>query len=57
MPTHDKHRPNILFIMTDDQTVQEMSCYGSDILQTPNMDRIAHGGTRFSNCQQYNDFE
>ncbi len=57
MPTHDKHRPNIFFIMTDDQTVQEMSCYGSDILQTPNMDRIAHGGTRFSNCQQYNDLE
>ena len=50
MPTHNNHRPNILFIMTDDQTVQEMSCYGSDILQTPNMDRIAHGGTRFSNC-------
>jgi len=50
MPTHNNHRPNILFIMTDDQTVQEMSCYGSDILQTPNMDRIAYGGTRFSNC-------
>ena len=43
-------RPNILFVMTDDQTIQEMSCYGSDILQTPNMDRIAYGGTRFAGC-------
>ena len=43
-------RPNILFVMTDDQTVKELSCYGSKILQTPNMDRLARGGTRFANC-------
>ncbi len=44
-------RSNILFVMTDDQTVREMSCYGlSSILQTPNMDRIAAAGTRFDNC-------
>ena len=45
-----KHRPNILFIMTDDQTVNQMSCYGHPFLQTPNMDRIAFEGTRFTNC-------
>jgi arylsulfatase A-like enzyme len=45
------HRPpNILFIMTDDQTVREMSCYGHPIPPTPNMDRIASDGTRFTNC-------
>ncbi len=44
------NRPNVLFVMTDDQTVREMSCYGSRILETPNMDRIARGGTRFANC-------
>ena len=43
-------RPNILFVMTDDQTVKELSCYGSKILETPNMDRVARGGTRFANC-------
>ena len=43
-------RPNVLFVMTDDQTIREMSCYGSEILQTPNMDRIANGGTRFNYC-------
>ena len=43
-------RPNIIFIMTDDQTVNQMSCYGNQILKTPNMDRLALEGTRFTNC-------
>lgn len=43
-------RPNILFIMTDDHTVQAMSCYGSKINETPNLDRIAEAGMLFDNC-------
>ena len=43
-------RPNIIYIMTDDQTVNQMSCYGHPFLNTPNLDRIANEGTRFSNC-------
>jgi len=43
-------RPNILFIMTDDHASHAMSCYGSKINQTPNLDRIAEGGMRFDNC-------
>jgi len=43
-------RPNIIFIMTDDQTVDQMSCYGNPILRTPNMDRLANEGSRFTNC-------
>jgi arylsulfatase A-like enzyme len=39
--------PNLLFIMTDDQRQDAMSAYGNTILRTPNMDRIAAGGTRF----------
>ena len=42
--------PNILFIMTDDHAAHAMSCYGSRINQTPNLDRIAQGGMRFTNC-------
>ncbi len=34
-------RPNILFIMTDDHAVRALSCYGSRINETPNLDRIA----------------
>jgi len=44
--TTAKPRPNILFIMTDDHTTQAMSCYGSRINQTPNLDRIANEGIR-----------
>ena len=43
-------RPNILFIMSDDHASHAMSCYGSRVNQTPNLDRIADGGMRFDNC-------
>jgi arylsulfatase A-like enzyme len=43
-------RPNILFIMTDDHAAHAMSCYGSRVNQTPNLDRIAAQGMRFDNC-------
>jgi arylsulfatase A-like enzyme len=39
-------RPNILFIMTDDHASQAMSCYGSRVNRTPNLDRIANEGMR-----------
>src|SRR5439155_10931090 len=34
--------PNILYIMADDHAAHALSCYGSKINQTPNLDRIAH---------------
>ena len=40
--------PNIVFIMTDDQRQDAMTAYGNTILQTPNMDRIAQEGMRFT---------
>jgi arylsulfatase A-like enzyme len=36
--------------MTDDHTTQELSCYGNQIIRTPNLDRLADGGTRFANA-------
>ena len=42
--------PNILFIMSDDHASHAMSCYGSRINRTPQLDRIASGGMRFDNC-------
>src|SRR5437588_6525244 len=42
--------PNILYIMADDHAAHALSCYGSKINQTPNLDRIAHDGMRFTNC-------
>jgi arylsulfatase A-like enzyme len=43
-------RPNALFVMTDDQAVGQMSCEDNKLLSTPNMDRIAAGGTHFENA-------
>ena len=43
-------RPNILFIMTDDHAAHAMSCYGSKVNTTPQMDRLAKGGMRFTNA-------
>ena len=43
-------RPNILFIMSDDHASHAMSCYGSRINKTPNLDRLADGGMRFDSC-------
>ena len=43
-------RPNILFIFTDDHVTHSMSCYGSKINVTPNLDRIANEGMLFENC-------
>ena len=46
----DANRPNILFIFTDDHAAHAMSCYGSKINKTPNLDRIANEGMLFQNC-------
>ena len=43
-------QPNVIFIMSDDHAAHAMSCYGSRINETPNLDRIADEGMRFDNC-------
>ncbi len=43
-------RPNILFIFSDDHAYQALSCYGSKVNKTPNLDRIAKEGMKFENC-------
>ncbi len=40
---------NIVYIMSDDHTQQMMSCYDTRYAETPNMDRIANEGVRFTN--------
>jgi arylsulfatase A-like enzyme len=42
--------PNILFIMADDHAAHAISAYGSKINQTPNIDRLANEGMRFTHC-------
>lgn len=44
-----KERPNILWILGDDVGV-ELGCYGHPLARTPNVDRIAAEGVRFTHC-------
>jgi choline-sulfatase len=39
-------KPNILFILTDDQRWDALRCYGNDVIRTPNFDRLATEGAR-----------
>ena len=41
--------PNIVFIITDNQSPWTLGCYGNDEIRTPNIDRLASGGVRFTN--------
>jgi arylsulfatase A-like enzyme len=45
-----KARPNIIVIVTDDQRWDMMGCAGNSIIQTPNMDKMASEGVRFSHA-------
>ncbi|MDP6668110.1 MAG: sulfatase-like hydrolase/transferase [Dehalococcoidia bacterium] len=49
MASTDPDRPNILFILSDDQGPWAMNCAGTPELVTPNLDRLAATGTRFEN--------
>jgi len=44
-----KDRPNVVFILSDDQRWDELGCEGHPFLKTPHLDRIAAEGARFAN--------
>ena len=43
-------RPNIIFILSDDVGLGNLSCYGGDKFKTPQLDALAKSGTRFEYC-------
>ena len=43
-------RPNILFLLTDDQRWDSLGCTGNALAQTPNIDQLAKRGTLFRNA-------
>jgi len=45
-----KERPNIIFIMSDDHAAHAIGAYGSRINETPQLDRLAREGMRFTNA-------
>src|SRR5437899_4310561 len=48
-PARRDKRPNVLFVLTDDQRWDCLSCAGHPFLKTPNIDRIAGEGAYFNN--------
>ncbi|MCA9193405.1 MAG: arylsulfatase [Planctomycetales bacterium] len=40
-------KPNIIFILSDDVAQGDLGCYGQELIQTPNLDRLASEGTLF----------
>lgn len=44
----DSMRPNIIFIMADDLGYGDLGCYGQKLISTPNIDRLAAEGMRFT---------
>lgn len=43
-------RPNILVIMSDQHSKHALGCYGNNIVRTPNLDRLAAGGMKFTDA-------
>lgn len=46
----DSKRPNILFILVDDQRDDTLGCAGHPVIKTPHIDRLAERGVRFENA-------
>ncbi len=45
----DAPRPNVVFLLTDDQRFDAMGCAGNPVVRTPHLDRLAAGGVLFRN--------
>ncbi|WP_343329651.1 sulfatase-like hydrolase/transferase [Polaribacter staleyi] len=45
-----QQKPNIVFILTDDQSYGLMGCTGNEFVQTPNLDKLADEGVLFTNA-------
>jgi arylsulfatase A-like enzyme len=44
-----KSKPNILFLLADDQKADALGCAGNTYIRTPNIDNLAESGVRFTN--------
>ncbi|MHC4124136.1 MAG: sulfatase-like hydrolase/transferase [Planctomycetota bacterium] len=42
--------PNIIFLLTDDQRARTLGCSGHSVIKTPNLDKLAKQGIRFTNA-------
>ena len=43
-------KPNVVFILADDLGYGDLSCYGQEKFETPNIDKLTQSGMRFTQC-------
>ncbi len=48
--TQDDKRPNVVFFLVDDMGWSDLGCYGSSFYETPNIDKFAKEGVKFTNA-------
>ncbi len=46
----ESKRPNVVVILSDDLGYGDLACYGHPVIKTPNIDRLAREGMRFTTC-------
>lgn len=46
--TNAQQKPNVIFILADDMGYGDLGCYGQKLIETPNIDKLASGGIRFT---------
>ena len=46
---HSQEKPNFIIIFTDDQGYNDLSCFGSKTINTPNIDSLAESGVKLTN--------
>ncbi len=51
---NETRRPNVVFILADDLGYADLGCYGQKKIRTPNIDRLAAEGMRFTQCYSGN---
>jgi len=49
VPAEAKKKPNVLFLFADDQRADALGCSGNTYIRTPNIDKLAENGVRFTN--------
>lgn len=54
LPAAEARRPNVIFILTDNQGAWTLGCYGNPDIRTPHIDRLAAEGTRFTRALSSN---
>lgn len=47
-------KPNIVFILSDDLGYGDLGCYGSEVIATPNIDRLCNEGMKFNSFYVHN---